>query len=126
MTILTLGLSLLSVTALAVGIAALFAARRSSARSLLPRFNALCERMTLLESFVETHQDLLKDFLRRERAAANMKKFRERQKATEQDEPVVSSNGSGARAMTESEKDEWQRATNLKLLTGEIKPPGRR
>jgi len=126
MTTLTFGLLLLSFTALGVGTAALFAARRSSARSLLPRFNALSERMTLLESYVETHQDLLKDFLRRERAAANMKKFRERQKATEQDDPAASSNGSGARAMTESEKDEWQRSTNLKLLRGEIKPPGRR
>lgn len=122
-----LGLWLLSGTALALSIAALYAARRSSVRSLLLRLNALSERLTLAETFAETQQDLVKDFLRRERQAENMRKFRERQKATEQEEPAASSNGSGTgRAATEAEKDEWQRTMNMKILTGEIRPPGRR
>lgn len=121
-----LGLWLLSGTALAVGIAALFAARRSSGRSLLLRLTALSERMTQAENFVEMQQDVLRDFLRRERAAENMRKFRQRQKATEPGEPEASANGSAAGdARTEAEKDAWQRETNLRILRGEIKFPGR-
>jgi len=126
MTIPMLGLLSLCVTALALSIAALFAVRHSSAQSLQLRLNALSERMTLQENYVETHHAMLKDFLRRERQSETMRKFRQRQKATEQEEPEASSNGSAGRAQSEAEKDEWQRAMNLKLLTGEVKAPGRR
>lgn len=125
MTIHTLGLWLLSSTALVLSIAALYAARRSSVRSLLLRLNALSERLTLAETFAETQQDLVKDFLRRERQAENMRKFRERQRPTGPGEPAQLSNGSDAAERTEAEKDAWQRETNLRILRGEIKFPGR-
>lgn len=105
---------------------ALGVALRTSARSLSKRLAALstrCEEIAAEQD--EIRQQLLEE-LKRERVRTNMARLRANRKATAQDEPAASSNGSAGRAQTEAEKDEWQRSMNLKLLTGEVKAPGRR
>jgi hypothetical protein len=120
----TLAALSLSGAALAVSICALFAALRTSARSQLKRLSGLSTRLEAVESDSDTMRSELLRQLQRERARANMASMRASRKATAPDERAASSNGSGER--TEAEKDEWTRQTNLKILSGEIKLPGRR
>ena len=86
--------------------------------------SALSTRLTEAEQELDDHRSELMSALNRERARANMASLRAKAKATERAEPEASANGSAA--MTEAEKDAWQRDMNLKLLTGQVKLPGRR
>lgn len=116
----------LSGAALLLSICALCAALRTSARSQLRRLSALSTRLEGVESDMTAMQDELLKQLQRERARANMANHRARLKATEPGEPAASSNGSAAPGeRTDAEKDAWQRETNLRILRGEIKFPGR-
>ena len=110
--------------ALCLSICALCVALRTSARSLLKRLSAHSTRLTEAEQELDDHRSELMSALNRERARANMASLRAKAKATERAEPEASANGSAA--MTEAEKDAWQRDMNLKLLTGQVKLPGRR
>lgn len=116
----------LSGAALFASICALCVALRTSARYQLKRLYALSTRLEAVESDMTSMQDELLKQLQRERARANMASLRARQKATEPGEPAASSNGSAAAERTEAEKDAWQRETNLRILRGEIKFPGRK
>jgi len=112
--------------ALLLSTCALVVALRTSARFLSKRLAALSTRLQEVELDQDSIRSELLKQLQRERARANMQALRASRKATERDEPEESSNGSAGRAQTEAEKDEWQRSMNLKLLTGAVKPPGRR
>lgn len=112
--------------ALSLSIFALVVALRTSARSQSKRLAALSTRVEELQSDMDSTQSELRAQLQRERSRANMATLRASRKATERVEAEDSANGSGGRALTEAEKDEWQRTMNLKLLTGEVRPPGRR
>lgn len=115
----TLMLWLLSAVTLLASISALVASNRTSARSLLKRLSALSERLEDAEMLIA---DLARQ-LKNERSRQTMRDLRHR-KRTERDEPEESSNGqsaAGTRPMTEAEKDEWTRAMNYKIATGQVR-----
>jgi len=113
--------------ALSLSTCALFVALRSSGRSLSKRLAALLTRLENLEADQDSTRSELLTQLKRERQRANMANIRARQKATEQDEPAELLNGSAASGqLSEDEKDRWQRDMNRKILTGQVKLPGRR
>lgn len=118
---------LLSGAALLLSTCAHVVALRTSDRSLSKRLAALSTRLEAAEAELDEVRTELVKQMHRERARANVASMRAARKATEPGERGgSSSNGSAGYAMTESEKDEWQRSMNLKLLTGEVKLPGRR
>lgn len=127
MTTFMLSLLSLSGAALSLSICALYVALRSSARSQSRRLSELLKRLEELQTDHDSINAELVKQLNRERARANMASLRASRKAPELDakEEAVGASGKNG-AMTEAEKDEWQRTMNLKLMTGEVKLPGRR
>lgn len=105
----TLALSLLSISALLLSIAALFAALRSSGRFLFKRYDALCSRI----SDLEVRQDATETRIKSVRAQANAAYSR---KANSELPEVTSET-------TEEAKDRWTRETNLRIARGELRPP---
>lgn len=108
---------LLSAAALCASIAALFVALRTSDRSLLKRFAALSASLSDLDDTVAS----LAQALNRERSRQNMRELRARRKPTENGGDVET-----GMALSEAEKDRWQRDMNFKIATGQVKVgPGR-
>lgn len=110
---------LLLVGTLLASIFALAVSSRTSVRSLLKRLSVLSERLEDAEMLIA---DLARQ-LKNERSRQAMRDLRNR-KRTERDEPEESSNGqsaAGTRPMTEAEKDEWTRAMNYKIATGQVR-----
>lgn len=107
MTIPTLIALLLSGTALVLSTVALFAALRSSARSLRKLFGALSDRFTEVE-----HQaQLMHSRILSIRSQVNSVG----RKSVKSGDPELTAAG------IEDQKDEWTRAMNLKIARGEIK-----
>lgn len=93
---------LLSLLALCASIVAVSVALRGSARSLLRRYLALSERFTEIETAMEAQQGRMKSLSVR---LSNAR--RANGEATAETAP-----------MTERDKDEWQRKTNLEIARG--------
>lgn len=105
MTIPTLAALSLSILGLLLSIAALSVALRSSGRSLVRRYLALSERFSELETAMEAQQGRVKSLSVRLSNAKNR-------------------NGAESESntpMTERDKDEWQRQTNLRIARGEYR-----
>ena len=113
--------SLIAATLL-LSIYALSVARRTSDRSLLKQ---LREHSTRLQE-IEENLDTVTLQLKRERARNNMRSLRESRRVTEADEQEQSGAPSFNGSDAEAAKDRWQRETNLRIASGELKPFWRR
>jgi hypothetical protein len=112
MTTLTLTALLLSFSALCLSTVALFAALRSSGRTLSRRLDELSTRFSAVEDHCEAQTSRIKS-IRAQVNAANSSRSANREP------PELTS------ATIEARKDQWQRETNLKIATGQIRVPGR-
>lgn len=107
----------LSLTALAVSTFALFAARRSSDRSLQKRLQELSMQHSELAETVESQSLAIRNL--RSRANAAMARAKRASDAESADQ--------GSNSIDpELAKDDWQREMNLKIATGQVRMPGRR
>jgi len=102
----------LSCLGLSLSIAALFAALRSSGRTLSRRLDELSTRFSAVEDHCEAQTSRIKS-IRAQVNAANASRSANREPPELTPETI------------EAQKDEWQRRTNLAIARGELRIPGR-